>query len=527
MTSTTLRRIATLSAGAALALSGLTGLASSPASADQSPSGTSATSWLTGELTNGLFHFVVTDPPPGFEYDDYGLSIDGGFAELSAGNTAVAAQVRDAVATHISDYITGEAFGDPGSTYAGPTAKALVYAQSTGGTPTSFGGVNLVSRLESTVATGGRLADVSTFGDNANTIGQSFAARGLTTAGSAKAADVTSFLLKQQCPAGFFRLHFNGDAACAANTDPDTDVTAFAMLNLQNQSQKPEVASALARAATWLTTTQAADGSFGGGGVTAAPNTNSTGLAAWALGASCRVAAADKAAAYVRGFQVPAGQTGPLSTEVGAIAYDGAARTLGQSEGITNATSDQWRRATAQAAPGLAWDPSSAATVQVSGPKGFIKAGDTAKVTITGASAGERVCVTDSAGGVAALTGTGSALTYELDVAKKSKDVTVSATTGPGSASDEVQVLGKQRLKPKLAKTVHRGQRATVTVKKLGAKEKVKVYVDGKVVDKGKATKKGVFKGHLPKGLKVGTHKLKVVGQFKNRVGTATFRVVG
>lgn len=527
MTSTTLRRVAALSAGAALALSGLTGLASSPASADQSPSGTAATSWLTGELTNGLFHFVVTDPPPGFEYDDYGLSIDGGFAELSAGNTAVANQVRDAVATHISDYITGDAFGDPGSTYAGPTAKALVYAQSTGGTPTSFGGVNLVSRLEATVGAGGRLADVSIFGDNANTIGQSFAARGLTTAGSAKAADVTSFLLKQQCPAGFFRLHFDGDAACAANTDPDTDVTAFAMLNLQNQSQKPEVASALARATTWLATTQAADGSFGGGGVTAAPNTNSTGLAAWALGASCRVTAANTAATYVRGFQVPAGQTGPLGTEVGAIAYDGAARTLGQSEGITNATSDQWRRATAQAAPGLAWDPSSAATVQVSAPKGFVKAGETAKVTIAGASAGERVCVTDSAGGVSALTGTGAALTYELDLARKSKDVTVSATTGPGSASDEVQVLGKKRLKPKMAKSVGRGDKVSVKMPKLGAKEKVKLFVDGKLVAKGKANKKGVFKGHFVAKLAVGTHKLKVVGQFKNRSGTATFRVVG
>src|SRR4051812_40282097 len=119
MSSTTLRRIATLSAGAALALSGLSGLASSPASADQSPSGTSATTWLTGELTNGLFHFVVTDPPPGFEYDDYGLSIDGGFAELSAGNTAVATPARDPAGPHLSHYITGDALGNPGNTYPG------------------------------------------------------------------------------------------------------------------------------------------------------------------------------------------------------------------------------------------------------------------------------------------------------------------------------------------------------------------------------------------------------------------------
>ena len=177
-------------------------------------------------------------------------------------------QIRDAVATHINDYITGEAFGDAGSTYAGPTAKALVFAQASGGDPTSFGGVNLVSRLED----GGRCERPArrmsrTFGDFANTIGQSFAARGLTAAGSAKAAaDVTAFLLKQQCPAGFFRLDL-GDTPVRGATPPaghrrhrargaeppEPDVT------------KPEVAAALAKAAAWLVSTQAADGSFGGG----------------------------------------------------------------------------------------------------------------------------------------------------------------------------------------------------------------------------------------------------------------------
>ena len=63
-------------------------------------------------------------------------------------------------------------------------------------------------------------------------------------------------------------------------------------------------------------------------------------------------------------------------------------------------------------------------------------------------------------------------------------------------------------------------------VAKLGAKEKVKLFVDGKLVAKGKANKKGVFKGHFAARLKPGTHKLKVVGQFKNRVGAVTFRVV-
>ena len=51
--STTLRRFAALSVGSALALSGLTGLTQSPASADASPAYGSANTWLAGELTNG------------------------------------------------------------------------------------------------------------------------------------------------------------------------------------------------------------------------------------------------------------------------------------------------------------------------------------------------------------------------------------------------------------------------------------------------------------------------------------------
>ena len=126
-------------------------------------------------------------------------------------------------------------------------------------------------------------------------------------------------------------------------------------------------------------------------------------------------------------------------------------------------------------------------------------------MTITGAAVGERVCVTDSTGDVAILTGTGSPLTHLVDTTKKGADVTVSATTGPGSATDEIQVLGKARLKPRLAKSVSQGDKVVVKVKKLGAKEKVKIFVDGKLVAKGKATKKGVFVGRFVARLKVGS----------------------
>ena len=88
--STTLRRFAALSVGSALALTGLTALTQSPASADASPSGTAAGTWLSGELTNGLLH---NDQ---YDFDDIGLSVDAALAELALGNTAAAAVIRDA-----------------------------------------------------------------------------------------------------------------------------------------------------------------------------------------------------------------------------------------------------------------------------------------------------------------------------------------------------------------------------------------------------------------------------------------------
>jgi hypothetical protein len=433
------------------------------------------------------------------------------------------------MATHVEDYLT---FGDPTTVYAGAAAKALVFAQRTGADPTSYGGRNLVTtteaRISSAAGSEGRLVDMFTppNTDTANTIGQAFAVRGLTTAGSAKAGAAASYLLRQQCPAGFFRLAL-ADGQCADNTSPDTDVTALAMLNLQGRASDPAVKAALDKATAWLLAGQAADGSFGGGGVTAAPNTNSTGVAASALGEQCRVSAANRAAAYLRGFQVPTGQTGPLGTEVGAVAYDSAAKTLGQSEGITDVTGDQWRRATTQAGPGLVWDATAPVTVGIAAKKTLVQGGTEGVVTITGAAQGERVCVTTSTGVTAALTaGTGGALTYVVPTSKKGGDVTVTATTGPGHATSTLEVLGKERLKPKLAHVVHRGDRVAVKLKGLGAKEKVKLFVDGKLVAKGKANKSGVFKGRFVARFKVGSHKLKVVGQFKNRVGATTFRVV-
>ena len=65
-------------------------------------------------------------------------------------------------------------------------AKAATFARVAGANPTSYGGVNLVTRLEERVSATapivGRIEDRSSFGDYANTLGQSYAVRALTEA---------------------------------------------------------------------------------------------------------------------------------------------------------------------------------------------------------------------------------------------------------------------------------------------------------------------------------------------------------
>jgi hypothetical protein len=318
-----------------------------------SPAGHGAT-WLSGQLTNGLVH------NPNFGgFDDYGLTIDTVFAlRAVGGHPSVVRQARTALAQNVGSYT-----GTGGEKFSGATAKLLVLAEVTGAAPRSFGGTNLVQKLNGLVTESGpakgRIADRSQFGDFANTIGQILAVRGLTTAGSGQAGPAQRFLLQQQCAQGFFRLDFSKPKAahqgCGKNSAPDPDATSYAVVQLWKTSKnRPTLRASLEHAVAWLATKQRKGGAFVGGTSTATPNTNSTGLAAWALGLAHRCRAAKAAATWVAGFQLGAQAPGSaLRGQRGAIAYDRAGLKAGTRDGITPEAQDQWRRATSQAAPGL------------------------------------------------------------------------------------------------------------------------------------------------------------------------------
>lgn len=324
------------------------GLTAAPADAARGDDG--AADWLVTQLDGGLVH---NDQ---FDFDDYGLTADVALAlDAVGGHRKAERRIRKALARNVDSWTTGADFGSS-DVYAGSVAKAVVVAQATGGKPRAFGGVDVVARLNRLVVkTGparGRIADRTTGTDFANTIGQAFAVQGLAKARSSQADKALRFLLKQQCGAGYFRLSFapieQSNQACTnapkAQRVADTDATALSLLSLQSLRVKtPKVKAAIADGVRWLRRQQKPNGSLGGGPSTAASNANSTGLAAWVLGEAGACKGAARAAGWVA----------KLQKKNGAIAYDKAGFAAGR-DGIGRTERDQFRRATAQAAPGLA-----------------------------------------------------------------------------------------------------------------------------------------------------------------------------
>jgi hypothetical protein len=340
-------------------LAALTAVAGPASAAGTSPAGRGA-DWLVGQLTDGVVH---NDQ---YDWNDFGLSIDFGLALTEVGGHRPAVRrISGALAENLPTYIGDGAT----SASAGATAKAAIFAEAASADPRSFGGVDLISRLQHLTTSSGRIHDKGA-SDYSNVLQQAYAVSALSVARARKAGKATGFLLEQQCAAGFFRLNFSSSSATDQSCDgarrakraPDTDATAVAVRMMRTiDHPRPRVQRSIAAAVRWLKGHQMKDGSFGGGTSTADSNTNSTGLAAWALGETGACRAARRAAVWVQGLQVTSQQSGTrLRSQVGAVAYDRAAFRAGRRHGITTETQDQWRRASAQAVPGLVYVKASA-----------------------------------------------------------------------------------------------------------------------------------------------------------------------
>ena len=499
----------------------------SPAVADPSPSSAAGAGWLATDLEDGLFEYSS------FPAVDFGLNLDAGFALVQAGDETGAADLRDVLEPETDGYITGESFGDAGSTYANAVAKLLAFVEASGGDPTDFDGKDLVARLEAQVGDGsgdtpdGALFDTSIYGNNTNTLGQSFAAQGLAEVGSAKAGAVTSYLLAQQCDDGHFPLGFRSDGDDTCDGSGSVDVTSLIVVALRQQGEVPAVATALADAAAYIAANQADDGSFGGAPPTTAANANTTGLAAWALGETCDLEAAYAAADWTRTLQVGDDQAGTeLAEETGAIAYDQTVLDRDEADGIADGERDQYRRSTSQATNGLAYDASAEPTIRLSKPKKkFWQGGSTIELTVKGIDRGDAPCLI-TPGGSILLDDSQAKATTEVTLPRRTSTVTYTATTGPGLRSKTAKVLGAKKFPGKLkAKKIPVTKKQRITVRGLAKGESVAVRYQGRAIERGVANKKGTFSAAFDVVRMKGKQRVQVFGEFGNRNVTKKFRV--
>jgi hypothetical protein len=446
MSTTLVRRYA-----GALAVGALTAglLAGAPAAhahdADRVPKAIGA-GWLQSQLGDGLLHAAYldsfTDPanPTVVHYVDYGATVEAAFALDAVDRPRVLPRISEALEDSVDSYITGAESGEPGDLYAGPTGKLLAFASELGSDvphPASFGGTNLIARMEALTADAGldagRIADGAA-DDYANVFGQIWATRGLLNVASAEAPAALDYLLSQQCDDGHFTTYFD---TCATD-NPGPDATALAVILLSPYAgSHPTLASALGEAVDFLVGFQSGNGSFTDDNGVA--NANSTGLGGWALGLMDEHEAAEEAAVWLRALQVPGrGCDGKLASQRGAIAYDGAAYQTGRRKGIKPLTAGQWQTVAAQSVPALAWAPATEVKLAVDAPE-RVDAGSQVRVRVAGLAPGERACVGIGQRLVSVVGPTdGAAVKVKITVAKPLGKRTVKVLTANDSAADRI-----------------------------------------------------------------------------------------
>ena len=528
-------RLGALVASTTLALTGLAVIApGAQAAPPKDPIGvnTGAT-WLTKQLTNGIVHNTQ------FNFDDYGLTVDIGLAlKAVGGHASTVSSIATALAPGAHDNYYTSTFGGVTTTYAGSVAKLALFVQQAGGSATSYGGQNLITLLEGRVHSGspidGRIEDQNNgFGD-ANVLGQAYAVAALHTASSSKESSALSFLLSQQCPNGGFRLSFTADKtsssqSCTNNTQAQIDATSVALLELKSLgSGAPAVTTAINNATTFLVIRQQGSGAWGGDPGGSAANANATGLAAWALG---NTADSAQGAAWLRDHQATYyDYCTKLKNDVGTVAYDDAGLSGGRSSGIDSTSQDQFRRAAAQALPGLQYLDADAtpSAPHLTGPSGFAKGGGTATFRTSGVHAGDQLCLTGGPGG-AGGTASGTTWTRAARLANLTGTRTFTVRDRDGhSDSVAVHQLGSKRLT--LTKSHYRNKRfasVTATIYGLAAGERASLFYKGSLVRAGVADSAGHFQATFSAGGARGKRTIAGYGQFGDiRKGYTKIKVV-
>lgn len=255
----------TLTAFGLVAPSALPAQAADPSSADR------AARWITTQVANG--------------------TLDDGFSPVSAsadGLIGLASAHDPALRPTIDILLASVKSGAAGYVASGGGAaagKLAIVAAAYGIDPTDFGGVDLVAKIKTGVATDGSV------GPYPAPFGSGLAAAGLERSGATTPAPLTTWLIAQQ--------NADGGFGYAAGQASDADNTGLAIVGLLTDNTSAAKAS-LAKATAWAASTQKADGSW-----TGYVPVNSTCV----LGSALLAAGHDesKALAYVKSQQLTSG----------------------------------------------------------------------------------------------------------------------------------------------------------------------------------------------------------------------------
>lgn len=161
--------------------------------------------------------------------------------------------------------------------------------------------------------------------------------------------------------------------------------------------------------------------------------------------------------------------------------------------------------------------------VRLTGPAGFRQAGSKAVLEVVGAAAGAQYQLRGPGLDVTVVAGSDGALTRSVTLPKATTSASYVLFGADGQVADDTRVLGRKKLK--VSALASDGPRTRVLVRKLAAREKVKIVIAGDVVAKGRANSKGRFIARV--ALPAGTAKVRVraVGQFPAlRSGSTTVR---
>lgn len=492
------RRAGVLLAGGALAASGLSaglGLAG-PApvahAADvPSPEAKAVSAWLQAQLADGLLAGNIA------------WTADLGLSALASGTDTpeLLAQLNTGLDARHADILSG----------APVTAAEVVAFQA------QSQGEGADADLVQVVA--GATDDTTGAFTDGQAWKQVWAVSALQAAGNAEAAKAAAFLRADQCATGAW----GWGTACDGGTDYDTTARGVLAL-LPFADEDPAAQTAVDDAVTWLEGELAADGGIGESMYTPI-NTQSTGLVAWALGAAGS-ALAPKAASYVAGRQLVklTGCASPLDVEHGAIAYSDDDVTTARKDGKIDAADRgyQWIWPSAQALAGLAY-LSNPVTGRVTGPTGYVHAGTTVAVKVTGLRSSQPACLSGfgTTRRVAGPLGT----TVKLPASTGNR-VLALRWLGGTTATTTIKALAAKTFRPVLrSTTVARGGTQVVAVSGLAPGERFVVAYAGRQVGAGTATSKGAIRVTFAVGRTTGVKSVVVRGQFSDRRGSTTFRV--